>query len=107
MSGRDMADIRPGQRALIELDHRDRRRDALLNGEVVHIGPDAMDHSRPGEAPTAQYTVIIRIDREQFPPGSGARQMVLGMAGTAEIVVEHKSVLMIVGDWLADAVYAD
>jgi multidrug resistance efflux pump len=89
----DVAPLRVGMPARINLDAYDHHRYGALNGKVSFIAPDSGIHDGSGERVTATYLVRIDILQEELRRGDLRGPIRLGMTGYTEIVTARESLL--------------
>jgi HlyD family secretion protein len=88
----EVAHLRVGMPARIKLDAYDYQKYGTLAGTVVFISPDS--GLSQGER-AAVYLVKIEVEGEEIGHGEYRGKVKLGMAGQAEIVTDHESLLML------------
>jgi len=81
VSPKDIASVRLGQRAKVNITAYESGIYGGMNGRVVTISPDATVDERTGES---HYTVRVRADAQNFR-GPGGQRLVIGPGMTADV----------------------
>jgi len=91
---RDIAYIRPGQRARINFDAYDSAIYGAARGTVVFISPDTIIETAPEGTSQAYYRVNLEVDTSTMNKGAGRLAIDLqpGMTATVEILTGQMSV---------------
>ena len=94
VNSEDVGDLRIGMPVNLKLDAYDFQKFGTLSGQVTYISPDSQlpDAVSGGKA---FYQVKIQLRATRLGRGKFAGEAKLGMAGTAEIVTSHESLLAI------------
>jgi multidrug resistance efflux pump len=90
VSTEEAAHLRIGMPARIRLDAYDYQKYGTLTGRVRFVSPDS--ELAEGQQ-TARYLVRIELESDQIGRGEFHGQVKLGMAGQAEILTDHESIL--------------
>ncbi len=86
---RDVGFVQTGQRAIIKLASQDARRFGKIEGEVVHVSPDAFATQQGA----AFYTVRIETEKDYFEQDNLRYKLYPGVMVVASIHTGHRTVL--------------
>jgi adhesin transport system membrane fusion protein len=91
VSPKDIASVRLGQRAKVNITAYESGIYGGMNGQVVTISPDATVDERTGES---HYTVRVRADAQNFRGPSGQRLVIgPGMTADVNLIGDKRSVM--------------
>jgi adhesin transport system membrane fusion protein len=85
----DIGYVQPGQKAIVKLASRDARRFGSLEGEVVHVSPDAYTSTQGG----AFYTVRVETEKDYFENESLKYKLYPGVTVLAYIHTGKRTVI--------------
>lgn len=95
----DIAHLRPGLQTSVRLSAYDPFRYGQLRGQVMAVGADSIEDTRPGAPAQTYYKVSIFSDQAVLTDGKGQEHAVRsGMSGEASIIIGRKSVLRMIFD---------
>lgn len=98
----DIGYVRPGQRAVVKLASRDARRFGSIEGNVLHVSPDAVTENLPGGVNT-YYEVMVETQADHFSSKSNRYDLFPGMRVLIAIHIGKRSVLGYFLDPFVDA----
>ncbi len=84
----DIGFVQPGQRAIVKLASQDARRFGKIEGQVVHVSPDAFATQQGA----AFYTVRIETDKDYFEQDNLQYKLYPGVAVVASIHTGRRTV---------------
>ena len=85
----DIGYVQPGQKAIVKLASRDARRFGSLDGEVVHVSPDAYTSPQGG----AFYTVRVETEKDYFESDNLKYKLYPGVTVLAYIHTGKRTVM--------------
>ena len=100
LSIEDITSVKPGQDAIVKLASRNARRVGKINGQVVHISPDAM----ATEQGLTYYATRITTEKDYFVWGDERYQLIPGMGVAVFIHTGKRTVLEYLLDPFIDSV---
>lgn len=99
---RDVGFVQTGQRAIVKLASQDARRFGKIEGQVVHVSPDAFATQQG----TAFYTVRIETEKDYFEQDNFRYKLYPGVLVIASIHTGKRTVWQYLSDPFLDTLGA-
>nr|WP_241256106.1 HlyD family type I secretion periplasmic adaptor subunit [Proteus sp. ZN5] len=86
---KDIGFVHLGQKAMIKIDAFPYTRYGTMEGEIINIAKDAVQHDQLGSI----YPITIRLNRQVIKHNQREYRLIPGMSLTAEIITEQRRVI--------------